>query len=264
MAIPQNWPPSDSIEPLLTSFHITHDFNSKDTLFTPKALEFYKRNEPIGCRDYYTVELMKSHGVDAYYSSCLTLTLNRDNFTSDKSPDDKIYFVDVLYKVGGLSTNFFKRWKWKWIIRQIFPPELLEKAEFMTQVVPKKTSEEKKFKIAQEALEKYARAGQVITSRIHCALPCTAFGTRVLFIDGGLDENTDTTRLQGVAEYFNSVNVGKVIKSYRGFLKEYFAKFTYTNPLNIDWDNLPDNPNNHLEVASKLQESCRRFVDSDF
>ncbi|WP_264821067.1 polysaccharide pyruvyl transferase family protein [Acinetobacter schindleri] len=33
-------------------------------------------------------------------------------------------------------------------------------------------------------LEKYSTAKLVITSRIHCALPCLAMGTPVIYING--------------------------------------------------------------------------------
>ena len=260
MAIPKHWPPSENITPLLTSFHVTHDYDANKKLFTPEALRFYEKYGPVGCRDYFTLELMESKGIDAYYSGCLTLTLDKNNFISNEVIPEKIYLVDVLYKVGGLSTNFFKKWKWKWLLRQIFPPEILEKAEIISQVVPKKTTEEEKFQIARELLAKYSTANMVFTSRIHCALPCTAFGTKVLFIDGGLDAATDSTRLNGIADYFNSVNVNKVIKSYRGFLTEFFKKTKFTNPLDIDWYNLPGSPDNHKVVVEKLKKQCEDFV----
>lgn len=260
MAETQNWPPSDSILPLLVSFHITHDYDANQKLFSPEALAFYKKHEPIGCRDYYTKQLMENHGIKAFYSGCLTLTLKRSLFNASTPRSDKVYLVDILYKMEGRKINLLRNWKRNWIIEQILPPELLKKAETITQILPKRTSEEEKFKIAETALKKYADARLVITSRIHCALPCIAFGTPVLFIDGGLDENTDTTRLNGIAEYFNSYSIAEVINSYRGFLTEFFTKSKFPNRLNIDWANIPENPSNHLEIAENLRQRCKKFI----
>jgi hypothetical protein len=260
MARPENWPPVGTIDPLFVSFHITHDYNTKERIFTAKAIDYFKDHEPIGCRDYYTLDLLKAHGIKGYYTGCLTLTLDRTKFTNKVNRSEKIYLVDVLYKVEQSKLKFLNNFKRKWVIRQLFPKGLLEKAEFITQVVPKRTSEEEKFIIAKRALEKYADAGLVITSRIHCALPCTAFGTKVLFIDGALDEFTDTTRLNGIQEYFNLFKVSEVINSYRGFLIELFAKNEFKNPLNIDWNNLPENPGNHHNVASNLSKTCSAFI----
>ena len=126
----------------------------------------------------------------------------------------------------------------------------------------KKTSEEEKFDIAKNALKKYADASLVITSRIHCALPCTAFGTKVIFIDGALETNTDMTRLQGIDKFLNCSKVAKVINSYRGFLVEFFSKQEYKNPLNINWNSIPENPSHHHDVAVKLKQTCRAFIDA--
>ena len=262
MAEPENWPPSGVIDPLFVSFHITHDYDANQKLLTEKSLEYFRKHEPIGCRDYYTLDLLKSHGVNSYYSGCLTLTLERDVYSSSEKRNDKIYIVDVLYKMKGSPLKFLKNWKRRWLLKQIIPGAILDQAEYITQVVPKGTSEEEKFKIAEAALAKYADAKLVITSRIHCALPCTAFGTKVLFIDGALDAKTDTTRLKGIADFFNVYKVADVIKSYRGFLTEFFSKQIFKNPLGIDWDNLPENPKKHMQVAEKLVESCENFINT--
>jgi hypothetical protein len=49
--------------------------NKAKNFFTPKVLAFLQKNAPVGCRDTHTLNLMKSQGVDAYFSGCLTLTL---------------------------------------------------------------------------------------------------------------------------------------------------------------------------------------------
>lgn len=258
MAKPENWPPPQSIIPLLVSFHITHDYNANNLLFSKKSIEFFQRNEPVGCRDYFTVKLLESHGIKAYYSGCLTLTLQRELFASVRTED--IYIVDVLYKVGSRSHDWFGKFKRKWLLKQIIPESVLNKARYMSQVVAKHTSEENKLKIAEDALKKYASAKLVITSRIHCALPCIAFGTPVIFIDGALEEATDTTRLRGITEYMNSYSIKNIIDKYRGFIPEFLSGSNFTNPLGIDWDNPPSNPNNHLKVANSLIEKCKKFV----
>ncbi|HIP92256.1 MAG TPA: hypothetical protein EYH25_02205 [Thermotoga sp.] len=71
---PDNWPPSFNIEPLFISFHISPAIANK--LLSRKTVEYLKKYEPIGCRDEYTRDLLKSKGVDAYFSGCLTLTLD--------------------------------------------------------------------------------------------------------------------------------------------------------------------------------------------
>lgn len=260
MAEPENWPPPEAIKPLLISFHISHDYNANTRLFSEEAIAFYKQNGPVGCRDYYTLELMKSKCIDAYYSGCLTLTLRSEY--SELPKTDDIYLVDILYKVGSSSTDWFGKFKRNWILKKIIPKYILDKAEIIIQDAPKNSSEEDKIQIAESTLKKYATAKLVITSRIHCALPCIALNTPVIFIDGGLDENTDTTRLQGIVEYFNAYSVAEVSTEYKGFLKELFANKEFQNPLNIDWDALPENPQTHHNIVEKLRATCAEFTDS--
>ena len=59
-----------------------------------KNLEYLKEHEPIGCRDYYTVGLLKEKGIDAYFSGCMTLTLSETcRYNGNKR--EGIYFVDA-------------------------------------------------------------------------------------------------------------------------------------------------------------------------
>ena len=258
MAEPQNWPPSPFIIPLLISFHITHDYEANKKLFSQEAIAFYKKNEPVGCRDYYTLDLLVKHGINAYYSGCLTLTLGNKYLVKPRT--ENIYMVDVLYKVGEKKLNWRGRLKRKWLIKQLIPDYILDKANMITQVLPKDTVEAQKFEIAEEALKKYATAKLVITSRIHCALPCIALNTPVLFIDGGLEKATDQTRLKGIIEYMNSYNIDSLENEYRGFLTELFTKTNFNNPLNINWQTPPENPAKHLQVVEMLKEKCQQFI----
>lgn len=69
---PENWPPQKSnIHPLLISFHITKLYH--ETLTRPESIRYFKKHEPVGCRDYHTAKLLRDKGVKAYFSGCLTL-----------------------------------------------------------------------------------------------------------------------------------------------------------------------------------------------
>ena len=82
-----HWPPPDSIRPLFVSFHA----NLPEFLISKKYVSYYKRYEPIGCRSLGTLEAFRKIGVEAYFSGCLTLTLER----SDRPRTDRIYAVDI-------------------------------------------------------------------------------------------------------------------------------------------------------------------------
>jgi hypothetical protein len=89
----KNWPPSDLIEPLFISFHLS-PLSAKDIL-DEKGIRYLKKYSPIGCRDVYTKEMLIKHGIDAYYSGCLTLTLCKTYFCGSRNKE--ILFVDPIF-----------------------------------------------------------------------------------------------------------------------------------------------------------------------
>lgn len=95
----ENWPPSDDILPLLVSMHISPI--KKDMLLVPKGIEFLKKNSPIGCRDLYTANLLKSYGIPAYFSACVTLTMGK-RYKVQNQERDGIYFVDPYFDIPPL------------------------------------------------------------------------------------------------------------------------------------------------------------------
>ena len=82
MENPNNWPPSKQINPFFLSFHLNP--TSKKKMLSPKGVNFLKKYQPIGCRDIYTQKILSDFGVETYFSSCLTLTLRRNNFVKKK------------------------------------------------------------------------------------------------------------------------------------------------------------------------------------
>jgi hypothetical protein len=69
---PKEWPPNKKFAALYYSYHIRL-FQCPE-LISRRAIAHYKKWEPVGCRDSYTCELLRKHGVDAFVSHCLTLT----------------------------------------------------------------------------------------------------------------------------------------------------------------------------------------------
>ena len=81
----KSWPPSDSIDPLLISMHFTTSANdTKTVISSPESRDFLSTYGPVGCRDYATLELLKEIDIDAYYSGCLTLTLESKKTKTEK------------------------------------------------------------------------------------------------------------------------------------------------------------------------------------
>lgn len=100
----KNWPPSDSIDPLFVSVHISPE--SAKWMLSEEGVAYFKRYEPIGCRDINTLKMMKEKNIDSYFSGCLTLTLGR-NFHFDNLKRGVI-ICDPYYEINIKSLLFGK------------------------------------------------------------------------------------------------------------------------------------------------------------
>ena len=70
-----NWIPSEDIIPLFVSFHVNN--TAAPGMLSEEGIEYLKKHQPIGCRDQFTVDLLNSEGIKAFFTGCLTLTLIR-------------------------------------------------------------------------------------------------------------------------------------------------------------------------------------------
>ena len=258
-----NWVPSDDIEPLFVSFHVNN--TAAPFMLNDKGVAYLKKHEPIGCRDQFTADTLQAKGIDAYFSGCLTLTL--DNYKVDDSErGDDIYIVDPLYS--------YPTWEkinrnWKTLIRGIqhgkifrtgdkqrhlknfIDANLLKSAKYINQEPPAgRHNDEQKFEIAEDILRQYARAKLVITSRIHCALPCLAMGTPVIFING-FDSFVDSCRFDGILDLFNRVDVDAKTGTFT-------SNFGLEGK--IDKNTMVKNLEKHHALAGPLKEKCRNFI----
>lgn len=258
-----NWVPSDDIIPFFVSFHMNN--TAAPLMLSEKGIEYLKKHQPIGCRDQYTVDTLKKHNIDAYFTGCLTLTL--DSYKVDDSErTDNVYIVDPLYgyttprKVtrnyksfikSVLNGKIFELGKRKKHLKNFVSKELLESAIYVNQEPPANTySHEQKFEMAAKLLHDYARAKLVITSRIHCALPCLAMGTPVIFVNG-FETFTDSSRFKGIIDLFNRID----INTKTG---EWTANFPIDGK--IDTNTIVKNFEKHHELADKMKKICEEFI----
>ena len=260
-----NWVPSKKIKPLFVSFHINN--TAAPNMLSEKGIAYLKAHEPIGCRDRFSVKILKEKGIDAYFTGCLTLTL--DNYkVVDEERGDKIYIVDPLYNYPKkikvfynlksfiksiLNGKIFQLGKKRKHLKKIIAPSVLKSAIYVNQEPPANThTDAEKFEAAENLLKDYAKAKLVITSRIHCALPCLAMGTPVIFING-FDSFVDSCRFDGIIDLFNRVDVNPKDGSWTA---------------NFDLDGLIDehtmvkNLEKHHQMANHLKEVCKKFINS--
>lgn len=260
-----HWIPSEAIDPVFVSFHMNN--TAAPFMLSEKGIAYLKKHQPIGCRDQFTADTLKAKGIEAYFSGCLTLTL--DSYKVDDSlRGDDIYIVDPLYSYPRpekifyntkatvrniLNGKAFQLGKKKKHLKNFISKEVLDTATFINQEPPSNTySEVQKFEMAEELLKKYARAKMVITSRIHCALPCLAMGTPVIFING-FDSFVDSCRFDGILELFNRIDVNSKTGGFK-------ANFNLNGKISAD--TTIQNLEKHHTLANALKETVKNTLKS--
>ena len=66
-----DFPYHPNIRPLFISFHV-----NRLEMLTDEAQAYLRQHGPVGCRDWTTVFLLLSAGIDAFFSGCMTTTID--------------------------------------------------------------------------------------------------------------------------------------------------------------------------------------------
>lgn len=206
MRDPRNFPPSDKIKPIWISFNMS---NSPEYMVS-ENIEYFKKQPPIGCRDQATVDHFNRQGIEAYLTGCLTLY-----FDKYENKGGKKYLVDVDGECNyvpsiNLNKSLFKDF-------EIVNHETFKYFEIDVA---------KRIKLAKQFINNYQKASLVITSRLHCALPCRAFGTECVFIHKKYDTDHRFTGLKGIlnggADYhYNTFAQDNELEKVQSFFERY-------------------------------------------
>lgn len=136
-----------------------------------KFFSDYKHFGPFACRDVKTMELLRKEGLEAYTIGCLSIqSVEKREQTRHQN---KVYLVDVPQH-----------------LRKYIPKEILQNAiekthvryinEFLTGV----EAAEEELKLTRNILREYRDyAKLVITTRLHCALPCISMGIPTIVVN---------------------------------------------------------------------------------
>lgn len=156
-----DFPPPDNIRPIFISFHL----NQPTILEQKGVVDYLKKYQPIGCRDWSTVYLLRSAGIEAFFSKYLTLTLDILNHQQN---GELTYLVDYeSYLVDNEST------------REQLNDSSWVKMRHDQLKFGQENNIVENLDTALKWLGKYSRAKHVIASRLHCYLPCLAMGVPV-------------------------------------------------------------------------------------
>lgn len=147
------------------------DFN-----FSKETIDYLKQYEPIGCRSETCYLKLKEFGVKSYLNGCMTITLPRRNSVIK---GENVYLIDVPQKID-----------------QYFPYERFENIKVETNGYFDKKNIIDSVILKKEKMENYIikrykaycdNASLIITSRLHIASPCIAFGIPVIFLKDEID-----------------------------------------------------------------------------
>lgn len=255
---PATWCPSRAIDPLLVSFHLNSMAASE--LLAGDNLGFFRRHAPVGCRDRDSVRRFQAAGVDAFFTGCLTLTLT--GYARPDADRREVILADHELGLGGqarhprlkalFSSAYRAKLRRRDNLRRFLAPGLVASAARVEHDLPAGVmTEQAKLDTADALLRRYAQARLVITARIHCALPCLAMGTPVIFVNG-YHKESDTCRFDGLLELFNRIDLAA-----DGTLTNNFG-----HPADRPFDGsfVPPNPTRHLPLAAELRRRCEAFI----
>lgn len=209
----QSFPPAEGIEPVFFSFHITDSPENRAHFFSASCLDYFRRRQPVGCRDRYTAQRLRAFGVESYYTKCLTLTFPKRTATPR---DGKVFLVDV--DPGNVC----------------LPRELRRGAVRVTHRVCNRYDDEFKRMMARKTLELYRDCARlVITSRLHCALPCAAMGIPVVFFGDPKDGRLSVLEDIGIRIY--------PYRKFRDLLRQalYRPYFKLFRAWRVEWNPAP-------------------------
>ncbi len=148
---------------------------------------------PIGCRDRATRDFLKAHGVDAYYSGCLTMGFYQrkpspganNTVILDLQPSFMRYLPEEIKATATKPTHC--------LLYRNDPAALVSSLDFFAQ---------------SRALIDYYRtkAKLIITSRIHGTLPALALGIPVIFMSDCTDQRMDMMKFL-IKQYRSDENI---------------------------------------------------------
>lgn len=225
---PYLWPPKADahVDPLLISMYIDEtDEQVLKTFFSESGLQYLRSHGPVGARDLSTLNLLEDHGVESYFSGCLTLTLQQD---PNVAKQDYILAVDVPEDIVEM-------------IRRHTSRPVIEVSPYYDSMMQRKD----RFQLAEYFLFLYQSAHSVVTTRLHALLPSLALQTPVLLLKDHL--KYDPKRYAGLDSLGLSATDTEYLEDYSLF----------------DVDNPPANPDDYLQIRQRLIDRASEFTGHD-
>ena len=293
---PENWPPNERIKPLLTSVHMSpltaermvegekinylkeHGPVGCRDLETLSFLESkgvpayfsgcltltlgkdYKSSSPrsglVFVDPYFTPLRDKLKGKFVYYPKNLLRFVYYFlvNLTSAVTLSKNKFFHARLYLMKFYNAAMFIH-----AYKSMFSKEALLNATYISHIQPVANgeSQESLLSRAEELVKTYARSSLVVTSRIHCALPCLAVDTPVLFVVNEKMNSKENLfnapgRFAGLIDFFKVLNYSP---------SRLRSEDIDLNDIGIiDANTIITNKNVHSIYRDDLMAKCKSFM----
>jgi mannosyltransferase OCH1-like enzyme len=193
---PAAWPPHPRLN--ATLFGVFFQMASAPHLVEQPALDYYSTRPAIGCRDPFTMNLLRNRGVDAYLSHCASMGLPR------RLPDRRQTETFVVAPDEALLTELRSDPGFMTAIGEdaVALSHYTDSADFDANIA-----------LARDLLETYrTRARLIVTTMLHCALPAIAMGIPVIVI-APLDlykHETDVARLSDLGRFVRIFEISEL------------------------------------------------------
>jgi lipopolysaccharide biosynthesis glycosyltransferase len=155
-----DFPYHRNLRPIFVAFHVNHMAMLDDA-----AVAYLREYAPIGCRDHTTVNLLLSRGVDAFFTGCLTPTIDAifPELADVNDGEGPVGVIDLPRAAAGPGAD-----------DAVVLSHAVDEYREMTLVEAMRTA---------RALmaERQGLFSRVVTSRLHAYLPFVALGVPVEF-----------------------------------------------------------------------------------
>lgn len=153
---------------------------------------YFLKHSPVGCRDEITYNIFVKYGIPAYIHGCMTAIFPKYS----GSPGKKTLFIDAPKS-----------------LLPFIPDSLFDEYEFSTQQYYLDKSDcmnyRKIFEFVRSKYQYYRQTAKlVVTSRLHVALPLTAFGIPVILAKDHVDGRFSF--IEAYLPIYSRENYGKI------------------------------------------------------
>ena len=226
-----NFQLSPYIYPVFISTHISgyESGGIKLEHLNDYSIENLKKYEPIGCRDTGTEKILMERDVKTYISGCLTLTIQADERIKK---EDKICIVDIDKEAE------------EYIKSNLSDERIIKHTHKLNKTKNSGLSWKERFDNVRNLLDDYQSSKLVITSRLHCALPCLALGTPVLLLYDAKKAYTKD-RLMDYSKIVTSMSTKEFLKRGIDIIKEGIT-----------------NPDDYLKIRKKIEKKTKELLSS--